>query len=158
MKSLIRPALNLTQRAFTRTKYGIVCIGTWLTHDDDRGRTEPCLVLLHGSRPIAAGRTIPIVIPMSEAWRYACAENKSIGDPLHAGLRINEWLGEGLLPGDPFQPRAHFEVLDAINDCLRDLFAMPPKPITESYAIGDITIMDRHTGKVVAEQEVTNDV
>ena len=157
-KSLIRPALNLTQRHFERTKQGIICIGTWLTDNEERGRTEPCLVLLHGSRPVAAGRTIPIVIPLREAWRYACAEDKSVGDPIHAGLRINEWLGEGLLPGDAYNPRSHFAVLDAINDCLRDLMAMPPKPITESYAIGDITITDRETGKVVHEAEMKHHV
>lgn len=157
MKSLIRPALNLALRHFERTHHGIICIGTWLTHDDDRGRTEPCLVLLHGARPIAAGRTVPIVIPLSEFWRYAVSEDKSIGDPVHAGLRINEWLGAGLLPGNPHNPKDHFKVLDAINECLRDLVHMPPKPKTESYAIGDITITNRLTGKAIAEREITND-
>lgn len=156
MKSLIRPALNLTMRHFERTKHGIVCIGTWLTRDDDRGRTEPCLVLLHGSRPIAAGRTVPVVIPLSEGWRYAVAEDRSVGDPEHAGIRINEWLAEGLLPGNVHNPKDHIRVLDAINDCLRDLIHMPPKPKTESYAIGDITITDRLTGKTMHEGEVRN--
>lgn len=64
--SLIRPALNLNHKKFDRTHRGIRCIGTWLTHDDERGRTEPCLVLLDANRPIVSGRTTPVVIPMGE--------------------------------------------------------------------------------------------
>lgn len=156
--SLIRPAINLAHRHFERTKHGIVCIGTWLTHVDEGGRTEPCLVLLHGMRPIAAGRTIPIIIPLSESWRYAMPEDRSVGDPIHAGLRINEWLAEGLLPGSVHNPRDHLKALDAINDCLRDLVHMPPKPVTDSYAIGDAVVTDHATGKTIAEQELRNDV
>ena len=100
---------------------------------------------------------MPIVIPLSEFWRYARAADNSLGDPIHAGLRINEWLGEGLLPGNPHNPKDHFKVLDAINECLRDLVHMPPKPRTESYAIGDITITDRLTGKAIAEREIRNE-
>lgn len=158
MTSLIRPAINLRMRHFERRKHGIICIGTWLTHDADRGRTEPCLVLLHGNRPIARGRTIPVIIPLSEAWRYAVSDDKSLGDPVHAGLRINEWLGDSLLPGNPYDPKAHVAVLDAINDCLRDLIHMPPKPRTDTRAIADITIRDRLTGKTLHEGEMTSDV
>lgn len=157
MKSLIRPALDLRQRHFERTKHGIVCIGTWLTNESD-GRTQPCLVLLHASRPIAAGRTVPIVIPLDQFWRFVVAEDKSLGDPQHAATSINEWLAKGWLPGNVHNPKDHLKVLDAINDNLRDLIHMPPKPRLGSYAIGDIEIRDKKTGKTIAEHEVLNDV
>jgi hypothetical protein len=152
MSSIIRPALNLAFQHFTRTKHGIVCVGTWLTHADDRGRTEPCLVLLDAHRPIAAGRTTPIVIPMSEAWRYAVSDDPQVGDKAHAARSILEWLDAGLLPGTGVQ------VLDVINDNLRDLYAMPPKPQFGSYAIGDLIIKDRETGRTVKEAEIENHV
>ena len=152
MKSLIRPALNLVYQHFQRTKHGIVCIGTWLTHDDDRGRTEPCLVLLSAYRPIAAGRTTPIVIPMSEAWRYAVSDDPEVGDKAHAAASILSWIEADLLPATGVQ------ILDVINDNLRDLYAMPPKPHIGRYAIGDLIIKDRASGETVKEAEISNDV
>lgn len=156
-RSLIRPALDLRHRAFTRTHHGIVCIGTWLTAERG-GRTQPCLVLLHPLRPISAGRTIPIVIAMDALWQYAQAEDKSVGDPVAAAIQITDWLACGDLPGDVHNPRDHFRILDAINECIRDVYAMPPKPDFGSYAIGDVVITDRTTGKVIAEQEISNSV
>lgn len=157
MTSLIRPALNLAHRHFERTKNGILCIGTWLT-DEKGGRTQPCLVLLHPGRPVKPGLTIPVVIALDQAWRYAMAEDKSLGDPAHSGAQINYWLKQGLLPGDVMNPRDHIRVLDAINDCLRDLIHMPPKPKLGAYAIGDVLLIDKTTGKTIAEHEVRNDV
>lgn len=158
MTSLVRPAINLAHRHFERRRHGIIVIGTWLT---DGNRTQPCMVLLHGSRPIAAGRTVPVIIPLAEGWRYAVTQERgggTIGDPDHASASINEWLMKGLLPGNPWNPRDHLKVLDAINENLRDLLAMPPKPRFGDYAVGDIVIKDRATGKVIGEKEITNDV
>jgi hypothetical protein len=152
MTNLIRPAINLMHRHFERTKHGIVVIGTWFTHVDERGRTEPCLVLLSAYRPIMAGRTVPVVIPMSEAWRYAVSDDPEVGDREHAHQSISEWRNQGLLPGGAVQ------ILDAINDNLRDLYAMPPKPYLGGHAIGDIIIKDRASGETVKEAEITNDV
>lgn len=152
MTSIIRPALNLTQRHFERTHQGIICIGTWLTHDDDKGRTEPCLVLLDAARPIAAGRTTPVVIPMREAWRYAVSDDKTIGDRQHAKRAIVGWIEDGILPNG-FIP-----ILSAINDSLRDLYNMPPKPNFGQAAIGDIIIKDRLSGSTLKETEITQDV
>lgn len=156
-KSLIRPAIDLTRYHFARSIHGISCIGTWLT-DEKTGRTQPCLVLLHHLRPIKAGRTVPIIIAMDQLWRYAKSDDRTIGDPEHVCIQINDWLANGLLPGSVYNPKDHFRVLDAINECIRDIYHMPPKPHEGSYAIGDVTIRNKETGEIIAQDEVKNDV
>ena len=159
MSHLIRPALDLSKREFERVHRGILCFGTWYTDNDNRGKSEPCLVLLDPSKSLLPGpdRAIPVIIPLSEAWRYAVSDDKSVGDPRHAGIMINEWLGGGILPGNPHNPRDHIAILSAINDCLRDLIHMPPKPKGEKFVIGDVIMTDRNTGKTT-EKEVATDV
>lgn len=152
MTGLIRPALNLNVKVFDRTIRGIRCIGTWLTHDSERGRSEPCLVLLDAGRPIMRGRTKPVVITMNNAWRFAASDDPTIGDRPYAMSACVEWILEGYLPNDPIS------IMTAINECLRDLYNMPPKPRMEQEAIGDIIIKDRLSGSTIAEKEVTNDV
>lgn len=152
MTSLIRPALNLNHYHFKRTIRGIHCFGTWLTHDDERGRTEPCLVLLDAKRRIAAGHTVPVIIPMNTAWIYAVSDDREIGDRQQAAISIMEWLTAGYLPND------FIAVLHAINECLRDLYNMPPKPREGVVPIGDIIIKDRLSGSTLKEAEITNDV
>ena len=145
-----RPAIDLRRRHFERRKHGIIVIGTWLR---DGNSTQPCLVLLHGSRPIARGRTIPVIIPLESAWRWAA--HSEIGDPLHARRKANEWLADGLLPGTGAMGAVH--ILDAINDSLPDLIAMPPAPKGEVQTFGDIIITNRSTGEVT-EREMKQDV
>lgn len=157
MNSIIRPAINLAHRHFERTVYGILCIGTWLT-DEQGGRTQPCLVLLHPGRPIKPGLTIPVIIALDQAWRYAVTDDKDLGDQPHAAAQIHHWLAMGYLPGDVLNRKDHGRILAAINDGLRDLIHMPPKPDLGDYAIGDVSVIDRTTGKIIAEREVTNRV
>ena len=152
MTGLIRPALDLNVKVFDRTIRGIRCIGTWLTHDSERGRSEPCLVLLDSNRPIMPGRTKPVCITMNNAWRFAVSDDPEIGDRQYAISACAEWITEGYLPNDVHA------IMTAINECLRDLYNMPPKPRLEQKAIGDIIIKDRLSGSTIAEKEVTNDV
>lgn len=152
MTSIIRKAINLNYRHFERTKHGIVCIGTWMTHTEDGGRTEPCLALLDVNRPMSAGRTVPVIIPMSIAWAFAVSDDAQVGDRNHTAESITEWRDENLLTA------SFIQILDAINDCLRDLYSMPPKPDFGGYSIGEITITDRNSGKTIKQAEIQNDV
>ncbi|WP_126975581.1 hypothetical protein [Frigidibacter oleivorans] len=152
------PPLDLRLRAFERITKNIILIGSWWR--TGRASYEPCLVLLHPGRPIARGRTTPVVILMSDLWRFAMPEDRSVGDPVYAGLRINEWLGAGLLPGSAHHARDHVAILDAINDGIRDVFHMPPDPpeiFGKSLPIGEVTMTDRASGRTI-ETEISTDV
>ena len=146
------PALDLRYRHFERRKHGIIIIGSWLR---DGNRQQPCIVLLHGSRPIARGRTIPVIIAMDAAWRWAA--HSDVGDPEHCGKLARRWIAEGLLPGTSNNARDMLNILDAINDSLPDLYAMPPAPKGEQAVIGELIIINRDTGEVV-ERELKQNV
>jgi len=150
--SLIRPSLNLEIKAFDRTKHGIRVIGTWHVDDSQRGKSQPCLVLLDAMRPLQPGRTVPIVILMNDAWKFAVSDDRELGDRQHATYSITEWIMENLLPNNVLG------ILDAINDSLRDLYNMPPKPREGAYAIGDLVMKDSETGETIKEVEITNRV
>lgn len=147
MNSLIQPALDMSQYHFQRYKNGIRITGTWLFE----GRKHaPALVLTPASNLPISGVCVPVVIPLREAWRYAVTKEvggDTIGDPDHVCISINEWLGEGILPGNPWNARDHFAILDAINDNLRDLYNMPPRRPTRAVVVGEVTITNQDTGK-----------
>lgn len=145
-----RPAIDLRRRMFERRKHGIVIIGTWLR---DGNHTQPCLVLLHGSRPIARGRTIPCIIAMDAAWKWAA--HVDVGDPEHCRKMADEWMRDGLLPGDGVTGAVH--ILDAVNDSLRDLYAMPPAPKGEVQLLGELIMTNTKTGEVI-EREMKQNV
>ncbi|OOY20878.1 hypothetical protein BMI86_10250 [Thioclava sp. DLFJ5-1] len=158
-----RPQLDLDIRHFEHRSGNILVIGSWLM-DHKAHRTEPCLVLIDARRDPrrigkGARRAVPCVIPLNEAWRWTLER----GDPAHMSRVISEWIGDGLLPGDVGDKKSVFRVLDAIQSRLRDLYFMPPLPmkaalrhsITPTNVIGDVTITERDSGKVVAETEIT---
>ena len=147
------PALDLRRRYFERRKHGIVVIGTWYRHEDD-GHQEPCLALLHGGRPIKRDETVPVIIPLSSAWKWAM--HKDVGNPEHCGAMARQWLRDNLLPGS-HRHTGGSHILDAINDNLPDLIAMPPAPMGEIQSIGTIIITDSQTG-VTTEREMLQDV
>lgn len=151
--TLERPAIDLRHRHFEGKKHGILFVGTWL---NDKNRSQPCLVLLHGSRPIAAGRTMPCIIAMDQAWRWAA--HNSVGDPEHCGRLVHDWLAKGYLPGSPMSARDKLAVLDVVNERLPDLIAMPPRPRGDTAAIGEMVAIDRETGRILMERELKTDV
>ena len=151
---IIRPALDLTKRRFEGKKHGITYIGTWYRDGKD---VQPCLVLLHGSRPIVSGRTIPCIITLDAAWRWSF--HGELGDPEHCGRITREWLADGILPGNPQSHDDCLNVFDVVNTRLPDLIAMPPFPPGggEKQVIGDIIITNRQT-REVTEREMIQDV
>lgn len=147
---LERPALDLRRRRFEGSRHGIVVVGSWL---NERGRSsQPCLVLLHPARPVAAGKTVPCVVPLSEAWRWAA--HGDVGDPEHVARVVNDWLANGYLPGNIHSRRDRLAVLDAVNFYLPDLISMPPQPPADTAPVGEIVAIDRDTGRVITQSEV----
>lgn len=157
MTSLLRPALDLSIYHSQRICHGIRVTLTWLFEGN---KHAPCMVLTPASSLPMPGVVKPVVIPFREAWRYAMTKQDggdTIGDPEWVGLAINDWLGNGYLPGNRHNPRDHFAVLDAINENLRDLMMMPPRRPTRREVIGDAIITNRDTGKVEIK-EVANEL
>lgn len=152
MSSLIRPALDLSQVHFERIKNGIRVMGTWIFENN---KQEPCLVLTPARSLPLPGVVTPVVITLREGWRYAVSRDAggdTIGDPEHVCLAINDWLGSGVLPGNPHNPRDHFAVLDAINDNLRDLFAMPPQRPARAVIVGEAVTTNLETGESTTQE------
>lgn len=65
-------------------------------------------------------------------------------------MSITEWITAGYLPNDVIA------IMSAINDSLRDLYKMPPKPFEEEKAIGAIILKDRLSGSTLKEAEITD--
>lgn len=158
MSRLILPsvepfALDLRKRQFEAVHKGILVIGTWLrtgTRD-----WEPCLVLVQAHRPIRRGRTVPVVIKLSDAWRWAM--HGEVGDPAHCVKSIIEWLHYGFLPGNPASKADLIIVMEAINSRLPDLIAMPPRPVGDLETVAEMTVKNRETGEIIEEREVKRD-
>jgi hypothetical protein len=152
LRTIEKHALDLNNVQFETRKHGIIVLGSWVRVDN---RWQPCLVLLHGSRPVARNKTMPIVIPLSESWRWAL--HGEVGDPAHCVQKIIEWLHYGWLPGNPANKNDHIKIMDAINTRLPDLIAMPPKPKGELYTIGEAIIRNVTSGEAIAHREIQND-
>lgn len=151
-----KPAIDLRYRHFESKRHNINIIGTWLYDDADRS-SQPCLVLLHGLRPIAKNRTMPCIIALDQAWRWAM--HGGVGDPEHCGRTVSDWLNRGYLPGSATNKKDLLRVLDVVNSRLTDLINMPPAPTGDSSAaIGDMVALDRKTGLVLTEREIIHDV
>lgn len=151
------PAINLTYNHFWRTKNGMHVIGTWLWQEAER-KYEPALVLLHAGRPLTIRTQVPVIIPLSRAWAWA--SHGDVGDPAHVVREIMVALAAGYLPGNATSKADYLRVLDAVNEHLPDLIAMPPRPAEASRkrVIGDVTATDRNTGMIIREGEVSRDV
>jgi len=152
-KPLVQPVLDLNKRHFEAPINGLIVVGSWLRIN--RRHWEPCLVLLHGMRPIKAGKTVPIIIQLKDAWRWAM--HGDVGDPAHCVGQIITWLAEGLLPGSPGNKADHMRIMDAINRRLPDLIAMPPRPKGDEYAVAEVTMLDKTTGEVISQREIKYD-
>lgn len=104
---------------------------------------------------IRARRVRPCVIPLSDMHLWTV----EMGDPEHIARNISLWLSAGALPGNPENKRDVWNVMDAVQSLLRDLWSMPPLPIDLALRNGavpveDLTITERDTGKIVDQIEV----
>jgi hypothetical protein len=144
-------ALRLDYTHFESQFHGIRVMGSWLFEGRE---SQPCMVLTDAAKKLRQGRIIPCVIPLSEAWRWAF--HGDVGDPAHCGRVVVEWIGCGALPGSIWNHKDRMNVMDAVNRRLPDLLAMPPMPSIQQRSVGEFTIIERDTGRVVQAKEVLN--
>lgn len=159
------PSLDLNLSAFDRQIGPVRVIGSWWLDERAMTMPKPCLVLLHPLRRVRAGVTVPIVIHLNDAWKWAPdtidpvafeANPNRDGGPTWASRTIRGWLNEGLLPGNPHNAADRLAVLDAIVDSLRDLIHMPPLPPRKSKLIlGEVEIINTNTGKTIGSAEIS---
>lgn len=126
--------LDLTKRAWTRTKGPITLIGTWIRNGDDRWR--PCMVLIRTGDE-GSDHLWPCVITMDKAWVW----DTRIGDHQQAAETLSGFLDPLRLPPNTSAINGLFNL---IHDHLGDLLTIPPYPA------------EFQQGEVVAEAVITN--
>lgn len=149
-----KPVLDLNHTHFEHLHGGILVMGSWYMDRETR-ESQPCLVLLDAARKVQRKRTIPCVIPLDDMWKWTV----EMGDKDHVSRCVTDWMTSGALPGSPTNKRDVFNVLDAVQSRLRDLWSMPPLPVkaaikNSAVPVGALTITERNTGKAVHEIEV----
>ncbi|MGN7869558.1 hypothetical protein [Paracoccus sp. 22332] len=158
------PALDLSLTAFDRQIGPVRVIGSWWLDEQGMKMPRPCLVLLHPLRRVRAGVTVPVVIKLDDAWKWAPDTPDPIpglnthteGGPTWAKRTIAGWLREGLLPGNPNSLPDLIAVAGAIIDSLRDLIHMPPLPPRKSkLVLAEVEIVNTNTGKTIGAAEIT---
>ena len=159
-----RPVLDLEHVKFQTVAPGSIRVtGTWMMHPT-RKVSQPCLVLTDARRPLKPGMVIPIIIPLSEAYRWM-RELQSEADFDDCMTRCHQWMKLGYLPGSAHNELDLFHVFSAIECRLRDLVAMEPMPAAPAIkhsvvptTIGEMVITNADTGAVVQEIEVKANV
>lgn len=154
--SIVQPTLDLNKHTFWDTINGIHVVGTWAHRPRQGVKWKPCLALLHAGRPVTHRHQRPVVILLDDAWRWAM--HGDVGDPAHCVASTADWLEAGRLPGSPWNKADYMRIVDAINRRLPDLIAMPPRPKGETAAIGEATMLDAKTGRIIEEREIRVDV
>ncbi|WP_408592045.1 hypothetical protein ACIPCF_07985 [Paracoccus marcusii] len=157
------PALDLSLSAFDRNVGPVRVVGSWWLDQSGMRMPKPCLVLLHPLRRVRAGRTVPVVIHLDDAWKWSPdtmdplpGELRTDGGPTWASKTVRGWIQEGLLPGNPSNPGDRLRIYDAIVDSLRDLIHMPPLPPRASKLIlAEVEIVNSNTGKTIGSAEIS---
>lgn len=149
--SLEAPVLDLSKAHFETVINQIRVTGTWFRRGPDDW--TPCIALTDGRKH--PKDCTPCVIPLETSWIWAF--HGEVGDPVRAFISITEWLRDGLLPGEPGFATDYMRIVNAVNERLPDLIAMPPRPLGERVAIGEARILDAN-GSVIVEEEITRDV
>lgn len=151
-----KPVLDLSKTAFEHRHGNILVLGSWHMDCQTR-RSQPCLVLIDAAKKLARRKCIPCIILLDDMWRWTL----ELGEPAYVARNIHDWLTCGALPGNAGNKRDVWAVMDAVQSRLRDLWSMPPLPIdlavrNGALPVGDLTITERDTGKIVDQIEVTS--
>lgn len=133
------PDLDLNKRVWTRTKGGIIAIGTWLRQDD---RFRQCMVLIPADREYD-DRLVPCVVTVDKAWIWS----EEVGDPAQAALTAHQFADTlGLASHDK---RTVIRLAMFIQDHIGDLLSIPPYQNPDSQTVAEITMRDTNTGRTI---------
>lgn len=131
------PDLDLNKRVWTRTKGGIIAIGTWLRQDD---RFRQCMVLIPADREYD-DRLVPCVVTVDKAWIWS----EEVGDPAQAAFTAHQFADTlGLASHDK---RTVIRLAMFIQDHIGDLLSIPPYQNPDSQTVAEITMTDTNTGR-----------
>jgi hypothetical protein len=124
----------------------VTIILTWW-YSATEERTRPCMVLIPTYAPMH--KLQPCIVTLDKAWVWS----EEIGDE-RAAAEMAVTFGEIL--GMPDQISTAIRVRSLIVDHLDDLIGMPPMPddITETTHLGEATVTNRDSGRIVAEGEI----
>jgi len=135
----VTPDLDLTRRAFTKTRGEVTAIGTWIRID---GRFRPCMVLIRAGRE-KDDRLIPCVVTMDRAWIWS----EEIGDPAQAARTCFQFAQALGLSVE--NPRVVIRLAMFIHDMLGDLLTIPPYQPDSLQTVAEAVIIDHSAGRTV---------
>lgn len=141
-----RTALDLTRTAWTQKHRDLTAWGTWWLAEDSGPR--PCIVLLPTDQT-KWEHIKPCVVTLDEAWVWS----EEIGDGARAAqIAFGFAQGLGL---DAYEANNLLRIRSIIADHLGDLLTMAPLPEErETVHLGEGTIKERESGKIVKEGEI----
>lgn len=144
------PVLDLTRRAFHKTRGDLTAVGTWLLIE---GEWEPALVI-HRTGDERHPHFVPCVVPLRNAHIWY----EDFGDPAPAVTSCYRFLRG--MRFDLTTGNVH-RLLAMVHDHLDDLCRIPPLPplddIARRPAFGELTITNADTNQVVHEAELRHD-
>ncbi len=115
------------------------------------GDLRPCMVLIPSRPRLHFDVVTPCVIPDLLAWAWA----EETGDPAHAArssLQFCDSLGWFPSPGNARM------ITGLVHDYIDDLITCPPRPKGDAVLAGFTKKADMHSGDVVSEGEIYDDV
>lgn len=146
-----KPTIDLKKVWKEWTSGGLRVILTWFW-DEEHRRDDCCIVLIDPTK----AREVPCIIPIFMAHHWAL--HAGIGDPDHVEHTVDKWMEDGALPGVPGNHKDRMRILNAVDSALLQLKHMPPKPRSDIAVLGEGTLMDRTTGRILLQQEYGYDV
>jgi hypothetical protein len=140
------PVLDLNREWRSFTLGDVKIILTWW-YSPSEERTRPCMVLIPAFAPFH--KLNPCVVTLDKCWVWS----EEIGDPEQAALMAVQF---GVRLGMPDQVSTAIRIRSLIVDHLQDLISMPPMPeeLRQADILGEATVTETGTNRVVAEGEI----
>lgn len=144
------PALDL-RKAHDKFVHGdLTVILTWLDLRETDGSLRPCLVIIPSHARMET--VVPCIVTIDKAWIWS----EEIGDERRAAHMAVEF---GRCLGMSEQIATAIRIRGLIVDHLQDLLTMPPMPddMRETSVLGEGSIVERESGRIVHEGEIVTE-
>jgi hypothetical protein len=139
----MQPALDLSQRHWTKTRHGITAIGTWIRLE---GISRPCMVLIRAGSEYD-DRTVPCVITVDRAFEWE-PQTADFAQTILRAIGFCEALRLSL------DKHNVVRLMNFVNDHLSDLLSIPPFPVSQLDipVVAEITLVDTKTGRTIEKE------
>ncbi len=144
-----KPALDLTKYQWKHARGDLTVYGTWWMALDSGPR--PCLVIMPTDE--AKWRnTNPCVVLLDQAWTWS----EAIGQPERAARLSVEFAKYlGLDASNMTEPmRVRSIIVEHLDDLCR--MGVMEDAMREEEVVGEAKVVERETGKVIQEGEITD--